>query len=109
MKIDSFRITGFRPIKDFSVTDLQGLNTLLGVNGSGKTTTLDALYFLAFGRSSLALPAAELFNKERDYFFLEAKYSNSKSKDNISSVLYARDKKKTILKTVFFINNRFEG
>lgn len=97
MKIDSFRITGFRPIKDFSASDLKGLNTLLGVNGSGKTTTLDALYFLACGRSSLALPASELFNKAADYFFLEAKYSTSKSKANISSVLYARNKQKTIM------------
>ena len=51
MKILSARWTGFRNLADQEVVFSPGVNLLLGQNGQGKTNVLEALNFLALGRS----------------------------------------------------------
>lgn len=43
MKIKSIRIENFRSVKEISIDFSENLNVLVGINGSGKTTILDAL------------------------------------------------------------------
>ncbi|UFH50681.1 AAA family ATPase [Pseudomonas sp. KNUC1026] len=45
--IVSIHISGFKSLVDFSITDLGQFNCLVGLNGAGKTTVLQALDFTA--------------------------------------------------------------
>ncbi len=60
MKILSARWTGFRNLDDAEVQFSPGVNLLLGRNGQGKTNVLEALNFLALGRSHRGARAEEL-------------------------------------------------
>jgi DNA replication and repair protein RecF len=51
MHIVSARITGFRNLADADLSFAPGVNLVLGPNGQGKTNLLEALHFVALGRS----------------------------------------------------------
>ncbi|MBL4630319.1 MAG: DNA replication/repair protein RecF, partial [Paraglaciecola sp.] len=51
MKLDKVQIRHFRNIDDMSFTAHRSLNVFLGVNGSGKSSILEALHYLGFARS----------------------------------------------------------
>ena len=51
MKLDKVQISHFRNIDDMSFTAHRSLNVFLGVNGSGKSSILEALHYLGFARS----------------------------------------------------------
>jgi len=51
VRILAARITGFRNLDDLDLQFSPGVNVLLGDNGQGKTNVLEALNFLALGRS----------------------------------------------------------
>ncbi len=51
MKVTALDIAGFRNLRPISFPCDPGLNLILGPNASGKTSLLEALYFLGRGRS----------------------------------------------------------
>lgn len=64
----------FRCFKTHAVRFEPGCNLLLGPNGSGKTSILEALYFLSCGRSFRSAKTLPLVRKECPYFFLECRF-----------------------------------
>ncbi|HRE53262.1 MAG TPA: DNA replication/repair protein RecF [Candidatus Competibacter sp.] len=51
MQVATLDIAGFRNLRQASLSCASGLNLLIGPNASGKTSVLEALYFLGRGRS----------------------------------------------------------
>lgn len=52
MSLLSFNVTDFRNLKAVTLTPQpQGLNVICGLNGSGKTSLLESIYYLSAGRS----------------------------------------------------------
>lgn len=51
MKLDTIQIQHFRNLESVVVNPSQTLNFIIGQNGSGKSSFLEALHFLGFGRS----------------------------------------------------------
>lgn len=45
------KLNHFRNFKDLELEFVPGLNTIIGENGSGKTSILEAIHFLAYGKS----------------------------------------------------------
>ena len=72
MSIRSLSVHGFRNIKDTTFELGGGLNWVYGSNGSGKTSLLEALYFLTTGRSFRTRHLKYLFanDQERESFVL---------------------------------------
>ena len=60
MRVVSLDITGFRNLRQARMDCSPGLNLLIGPNASGKTSVLEALYFLGRGRSFRARQPREL-------------------------------------------------
>gem|GEM_PF-104786 len=62
----SIGLRGFRNLEPTSVDFAEGSNYLFGPNGAGKTNLLEAIHYLAIGRSFRRCPDAELlgFGKE---------------------------------------------
>lgn len=51
MRLNKFRIQGFRNYSDVMYEAHPGLNLLVGNNGAGKTNFLDAIYYASLGKS----------------------------------------------------------
>ncbi len=97
MQIDRLKLVNFKNYQAFNVDFHPRLNLILGNNGVGKTNILDALYYLAFGKSYYAIADRKLIRfeamKGKDSFFrVEA---SSASTDRFV-MTYAPDRGKTI-------------
>jgi DNA replication and repair protein RecF len=66
MHIDYLDIYNFRNLENVKFYPAKGLNIFLGINGSGKTSLLEAIYLLGVGRSfrSSKIASAVQCNKE---------------------------------------------
>jgi len=51
MALVKLNLTDFRNIKQASVQPGLGVNVILGENGSGKSSVLEAIHYLGLGRS----------------------------------------------------------
>src|SRR5690606_11738133 len=73
MPISSLHITDFRNLATVSLQPGQhGLNIICGQNGSGKTSLLEAIYYLGLGRSFRSATAARLIRQAASQFSLFA-------------------------------------
>lgn len=69
MAISFLRITDFRNLKSAELLPTaQGLNIISGCNGSGKTSLLEAIYYLGLGRSFRTPNAGRLICHEANQF-----------------------------------------
>ena len=60
----------FRCFSDFTLHPDQGVNIIAGDNGLGKTTVLEALYFLSYGRSFRTAQLDRIIQQGQDSFTL---------------------------------------
>lgn len=66
--LTSIRIENFRCLQNACVDLDAGATGIIGPNGSGKTSFLEAIYFLAHGRSFRTPLRAKLLGSEHSYF-----------------------------------------
>ena len=78
MPLASLQITDFRNLTaiDFTPGCLSGLNLLYGKNGSGKTSLLEAIYYLGRGRSFRSTTTTRLIRYQQEKFSLVAQVIN---------------------------------
>ncbi len=72
MRVASLDITGFRNLGQLNLRCASGLNLLIGPNASGKTSLLEAVYFLGRGRSFRVRQSRELIQTGAAAFRLAA-------------------------------------
>lgn len=85
MQVKKLEINGFRNLKNFSLQFAEGKNLIFGVNGSGKTSILEALFLLGFGKSFLPVNRKELINFTAPGFFLSAKVLNKSGENSLTA------------------------
>ena len=66
MALASISLRGFRNLEPTSVSFAEGLNYLFGPNGAGKTNLLEAIHYLAIGRSFRRCPDTDMLGFGRD-------------------------------------------
>ena len=72
MSLSRINIGSFRNITSASLQPCDGLNLIYGQNGSGKTSILEAIYFLGMGRSFRSHLSQRVINNEDDKLTLFA-------------------------------------
>lgn len=72
MRVASLDIAGFRNLRRVGLPCAAGLNLLIGPNASGKTSLLEALYFLGRGRSFRTRQPRDLIHDEASAFRVTA-------------------------------------
>ncbi len=84
--------------KNHAVQDFElhpKLNVITGLNGSGKTNILDAIYYLSFCKSYFNTTDAQNIKRDADFFVLQGTYHINDGVENVVCSL-KRNQKKTI-------------
>ncbi len=86
MYIENIEISGFRNLKSKKIFSFENnKNIIFGPNGSGKTSVLEAIYILGFGRSFLNVKKNDMLNNGSNEFFISSSIIRSKYGFNISA------------------------
>ncbi|HDR00389.1 MAG TPA: DNA replication and repair protein RecF, partial [candidate division WOR-3 bacterium] len=80
MAITSLQVRGFRAIGDTTLEFEPGENYLFGPNGSGKTSLLEAVHYVATGRSFRTRRDGELLNLAGDQLLLSVAASDERGR-----------------------------
>lgn len=83
--LTSVRIENFRCLRDASIELHERATGIVGPNGSGKTSFLEAVYFLAHGRSFRTALRAKLLGPEQKFFRISGQFHDG-SKDVFGGV-----------------------
>ena len=76
MFVSRVGLTGFRGLKN-GIHDLERVNNLIGDNGSGKTSFLEALYLLCTGVSFLTKATETIANHSTSEFIVQGRQDNN--------------------------------
>lgn len=77
MRVERLSLTDFRCIESLSLVPGPGLNVILGSNGAGKTSVLEALYTLSRGHSFRRRAREGLIRRAREAFVVQAVVSGA--------------------------------
>lgn len=95
MVLQELRLKNFRAHADTRVTFASHLNFLTGGNAQGKTSVLEAIYFLCTTRNFKGVPDDELLRMGEQEYELEAVFGGAA--ESSSRVYYANGKKRAYL------------
>ncbi|VTT28662.1 DNA recombination and repair protein RecF [Klebsiella pneumoniae] len=77
MALTRLLIKDFRNIENADLALAPGFNFLVGPNGSGKTSVLEAIYTLGHGRAFRSLQAGRVIRHEQDAFVLHGRIAGN--------------------------------
>jgi len=92
VRVSKFRVRQFRNLQNVEVSPSRILNILVGDNGQGKTSFIEALYYLSTLQSFRTNKTSDLIQKNQGGFLLEAEVSG---KSNLNTDLSLRIESKT--------------
>jgi DNA replication and repair protein RecF len=95
MRIETIDIANFRNIETLSAEFSEGVNILYGLNGSGKTNLLEAIFVLCLGRSQRGAGDAIMVRGGEAVYRLEGVLSNGDERRQ-QAVAYQRGGRKKI-------------
>jgi len=70
MGLTSLEFTHFRNLQSAQIEPDKGLNLIVGNNAAGKTSLLESIFYLSYGRSFRSSQIKHLITYEQDYFRL---------------------------------------
>ena len=76
MNITNLELTNFRNYEKFKLSDLKNTNIIIGNNGVGKTSILEAIYVLCLARSFKTNLEVNLIKVNNDYLKIKCNISN---------------------------------
>ena len=78
MIIKSIKLTNFRNHTQYFLECTDNTSLILGQNGCGKTSVLEAIYILTRGKSFRATDS-EILNRDSDFYRIELEYQNGET------------------------------
>ncbi len=73
MSLEHLTIKNFRNIDELSFSPVDGVNIIYGPNGSGKTSLLEAIYYLSHGKSFRTNKYKSVIKSQQQAFFVHGK------------------------------------
>jgi DNA replication and repair protein RecF len=86
IRIHSLRLQNFRNYEKLDCVFDEHVNVITGLNGAGKTSILDAIYYLSNGKSYFSHLDSHIYRKSADYFNLRSTHFIGDDKFEISIV-----------------------
>jgi DNA replication and repair protein RecF len=100
MKLQSLYLRQFRNYEEEFFEFDPSLNVICGPNAQGKTSILEAIFFLMIGRSFRSRQAQELVKLNTDFFYIESIF-NKHEIDQKMHVHYQPNEKKIVYNTTY--------
>ncbi len=95
MHLSNLSLYNFKNFEEEQFNFDSKINCLIGDNGVGKTNVLDAIYFLAFGKSFLNNNIRQIIHFGKEAFSVKGEFTINKKPETIL-ISYQNDKKKII-------------
>ncbi len=89
MYLEHISLINFKNIEQVQLDFTRGVNGLVGDNGSGKSNTLDAIYFLSMSKSMLALSDRACVRHGSDFFLIDGRYRTELGREEIITCSYS--------------------
>jgi DNA replication and repair protein RecF len=97
MFLRQIRIQNFKNHINFETTFSKNCNCVVGNNGSGKTSLLDAIHFLSLTKSSLLSQDAQSVQFGQTFFSIKGTFETANNKQNEVVCSYTQEDKKTLV------------
>ncbi|MCI0472609.1 MAG: DNA replication and repair protein RecF, partial [Ignavibacteria bacterium] len=81
MRIEYIQLKNFRIFQELIIVFSKGLNFIVGLNGQGKTSILEAMYLLSSSRSFRTNDYREMISHDEEYASVEGSILYNESKD----------------------------
>ncbi len=101
MYLKNLSIKNFRNFSDFSISFDSGTNIISGPNGQGKTSIIEAIYYLALTRSFRSLKDTNVIKYENNFFNVDGKILFDNNKGTKIFLSYEKKGKKQL-----FVNDK---
>ena len=95
MQLTKLQLINYKYFEDVSIDLDPSVNCLVGNNGVGKTTVLDSIYHLAFGKSYFNPISRQNIRHGEDFFMIDGNFIKDGKQDNIT-VSFKKTEKKVI-------------
>ena len=86
MEINNLEMISFRNHRKTNIDFDPGLTIIWGENGSGKTSILEAIHSLSYGKSFRTNNKKDLIKKGSDFFFIKGSFKNTENFKNTVSL-----------------------
>jgi len=96
MILENIEVKNFRCLKKVSLDFNQKLNIIVGNNGQGKTSLLEAIYLLAFTKSHKTISEREVIMTETDFTKVSGEFTRNEYKSKFSFTITKTNKKAEI-------------
>ena len=93
MSIQKLNLLNFKNLTQVEVEFSEGINCIVGNNGSGKTNLIDAIYYLSFCKSFINPIDSQNINFNSDHFMLHANYLIDERDEEVACTLKKGQKK----------------
>lgn len=93
MNLEQLHILNFKNISEKNLHFTKKINCFVGKNGQGKTNMLDAIYYLAFGKSYFNPIALQNIKHNEEFFVVEGTFNKLEKKEQIVCSLKKGQKK----------------
>ncbi|MBX9852416.1 MAG: DNA replication/repair protein RecF [Cytophagaceae bacterium] len=85
MHLKKIRLINFKNYKETELAFSPQINAFTGLNGSGKTNLLDAIYYLSLTKSAFHTNDAMSISHHEDFFRLEAVFDKAEQEYNVET------------------------
>ncbi len=96
MYLEKLKLINFKNYEEESFDFCRKINCLTGLNASGKTNVLDAIYYLSFTKSYFTNTDSAAIRHGEDFFAIHANYQNSEKEPVSLSITFRKGEKKNI-------------
>src|SRR5690606_19548704 len=93
VNLEQIHILNFKNISEKTLFFTKKINCFVGKNGQGKTNLLDAIYYLAFGKSYFNPIALQNIKHNEDFFVVEGSFNKNSKREQIVCSLKKGQKK----------------
>lgn len=93
MRLNRLQLSNFKNYEELELTFPSQINFLVGLNGSGKTNLLEAIYYLSATKGFSASSDTQNIKYGKDFFFIKGEFENGKNTHDVFCQVQAGRKK----------------